>query len=426
MSPPDGLQDSLGLGFYKDAVPHGTEQGSRKLCLFLPILFNSLLQFREESPILHHVSPNPAKPKWCTVLLAAVLCMGNASAITATNRPVIHSLTLVGTNLVFRVSVPPDIKQTTLEMRADLTAEWETATALNIPDGGGDIEFAIPKPTWDSAFFRMRTLKANSADKLSTELRYVIIPSLHAITSDPASRTNAVFHFKGVVDGSDRIVINHRGAFWTHVNWRWPAGAVTINGAEWKPQEKNYLTTTGAVAFLPETFSLETARLEKIAGRDVIALERTNHALIVLLNDTQSGPSTYEFKIHFGPATLKPATLDKSQVTTLKFAAVIDGSDSLKITKQAATWKHRTYKLPWDVSLNGVPWNVRQTNTLVNAGTNTFLPDDVNLSSARIIHRKGRDVATMQFEDDALQIHFADNPNGEDSYELEIAFDIDR
>jgi len=107
----------------------------------------------------------------------------------------------------------------------------------------------------------------------------------------------------------------------------------------------------------------------------------------------------------------------------LKIAAAIDGSDSLQITKAAATWKHRTYQYPWDISLNGVPWNVRQTNTLANNGTNTFLPADVDFTSAHIIHRKGRDLATMRAEPDALWIQFADNPNGADAYELEVAFE---
>ena len=62
----------------------------------------------------------------------------------------------------------------------------------------------------------------------------------------------------------------------------------------------------------------------------------------------------------------------------------------------------------------------------MNAGTNTFLPPDVNLATARIIHRKGRDLGTMWAEADALYIHFADNPNGADTYELEIAFDPSR
>ena len=61
---------------------------------------------------------------------------------------------------------------------------------------------------------------------------------------------------------------------------------------------------------------------------------------------------------------------------------------------------------------------MRQTNTLVNMGTNTIFPADVNFATARIIHRKGRDLATIWAEADALYNHFADNPDGADSYEL--------
>jgi len=231
-----------------------------------------------------------------------------------------------------------------------------------------------------------------------------------------------VFHFKGVVDGSDRILITRAGAFWEHVNWDWPAGPVTINDAQWNPRQKNYLTTTGAVAFLPETFSLEAVRLEIIGGRDVVALERTNDALLVYLDDTQSGAAMYEFKIHFHPATLKPAPTGATPAATLKIRAQIDGSDALKITAREAAWQHRAYSCPGVVRLNDIPWDVRQTSVLLNEGTNTFLPAGVDLSTARIVNRQGRDVGTMWAEADALWIQFADNPNGSDFYELELSF----
>lgn len=51
--------------------------------------------------------------------------------------------------------------------------------------------------------------------------------------------------------------------------------------AEWNPQEDNFLTTTGAVVFLSETYALEDDRLESIAGRDVVARERMKNALLV-------------------------------------------------------------------------------------------------------------------------------------------------
>lgn len=195
-----------------------------------------------------------------------------------------------------------------------------------------------------------------------------------------------------------------------------------MNGTQWNPREKNYLTTTGAAKFLPECFSLEAVELERIKGRDVVALERTNSVLIVYLDDTPAGAGEYEFKIHFHPARPKPASARACTTATLKIAAEIDGSDCLRITATQAMWDHKRWGGPTSVSLNEVPWSVQRTNVLQNAGTNQFLPSEVDFSTARIISRKGRDLATMWAEADVLWVWFADNPNGSDYYELEIAF----
>lgn len=348
---------------------------------------------------------------------------GQAAAVLPPNQPIITSLSIVASNLVFNATFPPGVDRAVLEMRPDLTASWQQASLLEVPTDGGTVEFTIPKPALETAFFRLNaTLRATTKAQLSAELQYVTVPPLGPVSTNAASPAEAVFHFKGLIDGSDRIIITHEGAFWEHVNWGWPAGVVTVNGSQWNPLEKNYLTTTGAVAFLPKTYSLAAARLEVIEGRDVIALERTNHALIVYLDDTPSGAAPYEFQDHFHPAAAKPANIRMSPAATLKIAAQIDGSDLLKITAREATWTHRTYSYPDAVKLNDIPWDVRRTNVLMNAGTNTFLPSGVDFSTARIVHRKGRDLATMWADNDAVWIAFADNPNGADAYELELSF----
>jgi hypothetical protein len=63
-----------------------------------------------------------------------------------------------------------------------------------------------------------------------------------------------------------------------------------------------------------------------------------------------------------------------------------------------------------------------QTNVLSNTGTNRFLPDGVDFSTAKIVKRQGRDLATMWSDDGVLWINFADNPNGANAYELDISF----
>lgn len=359
-----------------------------------------------------------------TILLVAALLSCRAMAVQIAVPPSITSLTVAGTNLIFHATIPAGVDQAVLEIRPTLATPWQDVATLDVSFNGGAVEFTIPKPAWDSAFFRLRAASAATPAmaQLSAELQYVTMPPLGPDPSDPSATNEAVFHFQGVVDGSDRIILTRQGALWEHVNWDWPAGDVTVNDTRWNPREKNYLTTTGAVTFLPETYSLETARLETMTGRDIVALERTNQAVILYLDDTPSGAAPYEFKIHFSPTPAAPPAPTRSPEATLKIAAAIDGSDTLKITAREAVWEHRAYSPPWDIRLNDVTWNIQQTNTLANADTNTFLPAEVDLATARIISRKGRDLVTLRAEADALWINFADNPNGADAYELEIGF----
>ena len=53
---------------------------------------------------------------------------------------------------------------------------------------------------------------------------------------------------------------------------------------------------------------------------------------------------------------------------------------------------------------------------------NPTTTDRVPECAGRIISRKGRDLATMWAEDDGLSVWFADNPNGDDYYEVVISF----
>jgi hypothetical protein len=359
---------------------------------------------------------------WLCWLILAWAAGRAGAAVATTDVPVITSLSVAGTNLVFTADFPAGVTSAVLEMRPRLSANWQPAATLNVPTNGGPVEFFIPKPDLDSAFFRLNaTLLAPPNARLSAELQYVAVPPLGPPITHADQTNEAVFHFTGMVDGSDRIRITHQGAFWEHVNWGWP-GTVTVNDSQWVPAEKNYLTSTGAVAFLPAGYSLSSVNLETIQGRDVIALERTNNALIAYLDDTPAGAAPYEFKLHFHPA--KPALVAKTEsaAAELRVRAEIDGSDVLKITPAGAVWTHHAYAFPRAVRLNDLLWNVRQTNALANAGTNVFLPANLDFSTAKIVRRQGRDLAAMWADKDALWISFADNPNGADHYELDVSF----
>jgi hypothetical protein len=348
--------------------------------------------------------------------------------LVMTDELAVTSIAVQGTNLVVMAAVPSGLGQVTLEMRPTLDGQWQAAGLLKVPAGGGGVTFTIPKPG-DMQFFRLNaTAGVASAGVVSPELNYVVTaplgpdPEVQAQSNGGSAQPEAVFHFKGTVDGSDRIVITRDGALWEHVHWGWPDGAVTVNRTQWDPRQKDYLTTAGTTKFLAELFSLDAVNLERIKGRDVVALERTNNAVIVYLDDTLVGAGEYEFKVHFHPARPKPARAGASTAATLKIAAEIDGSDCLKITSAEATWDHKYWRGPANVRLNEVSWPVEQTNVLQNAGTNLFLPSGVDFSTARILSRKGRDLATLWAEEQALWVWFADSPNGSDHYELEIGF----
>jgi hypothetical protein len=279
---------------------------------------------------------------WLLICLNAIFDCGHAEVALPASQPVINSLAIVGTNLVFDATFPTGVDQAILEVRPTLLAEWQATVQIDVPANGGNVEFHVPQPVLASAFFRLNTtMHAASQSEPSSEVQYMAVPSLAKIATNAKPAGEAVFYFKGQIDGSDRIVITHKGAKWEHVNWDWPAGTVMVNGSEWKPSEMNFMTSTGAVEFLPKTYSLAAANLEVIEGRDVVALERTNGALVVYLDDTPSGAAPYEFKIHFHPSANVFAKPLAPPTATLKIAARIDGSDRLKITAHEATWTHR-------------------------------------------------------------------------------------
>jgi hypothetical protein len=360
-------------------------------------------------------------------------------AATASFPCVITGMAVDDTNLVFTATVPAGMTQVVLEARPAFDTPWQEERTLAARPAGGEMEIAIAKPG-NMAFFRLRCVsQGETPAAVSTDLRFVTMEPLGptpanarnlAALAKPSpgvaptveAPTEAVFSFVGKIDGSDRIVLNHDGALWEHVNWGWPQGTVTINGSEWKPQEKNFLTTPNTSKFLPDTFDLNSATLEVIQGRGVVALERGTNGLIVHMDDLSNGAGDYAFNIHFHPAKPALAPAASAARATLKLSAVVDGGDCFIITRSAATWRHVSRGYPSNVTINGMPWTPREQHVWPNEGTNAFLPPSVDFSTAKIASRKGRDLATVWAEPDQLVVSFADNPNGADFYEIEISF----
>ena len=345
--------------------------------------------------------------------------MARGSVPVGPDAAAIKSISVNGANLLVETVFPAGQTNVTLESQSTMSDPWVAVAQTALQTNQTEAIFAISKPDAATAFFRLRLDGDNQAEDFSSTLQVV---STESLSEHLAPNGDAIFHFSGRVDGSDSIKINHFGAFWNHVNWRWPDGWVTINGTQWNPQEKNYLTTVGLKPFLPETFALDDADLEMIHGRDVVAMERTNDAVIIYLDDTPNGADTYEFNVRFHPAPLGPVAKAASTPATLELAGTIDGSDRIKVTAEQAVWEHQAWSPPANVTLNGIPWDPTAEPTRKNEGTNQFLPAGVDFSTARITSRQGRDLATAWSDKDALWIQFADNPNGADNYDIKISF----
>lgn len=334
----------------------------------------------------------------------------------------ITGISVQNTNLLISARIPAGLERVALEGRTAVDSPWLELRNMTVSGEAQNLSFVIPKPDV-MYFYRVSGIPTatNVGPMVSSELRYVAIQPLGS--TDP-SATDAVFHFKGLVDGCDKIVITREGALWQHVNWDWPQGPVSINGVQWDPRQKNYLAAIGGTKLLPDRFDLEGATLEPIEGRDIVAMERGQGALTIWLNDVPPGFGSYEFKVHFPAAQPTPVRVKTLHSTAvLKISAQIDGSDVLKITPEMTTWQHLTFGCPDKVAMNNITWSVQETNVLANDGATRFLPAGVDLSSAQILSRKGRDLVTMSAQKDAVLVSFADNPNGADQYEIEIAFD---
>ncbi len=354
------------------------------------------------------------------LLVGTLALWAVAREVPSANVLVITSIAAQGSNVVVTANLPPGLEQVALDTRARLEGPWTEAGVLSAPVGGGSLTFSLPKPG-AMQFLRLRAKSLAVTPLLTSgEADYVVIPSLANTAT-----TEAVLHFQGTIDGSDKITISHDGALWEHVNWDWPVEKVTVNGVAWNPREKNYLTSVGVTKFLPDNFSLAAVDLEKIETRSIVALERADNALVVYIDDLPNGPGEYDFKVRFFPAKPKPAAPSSlSTKASLKLSATIDGGDCFIITHTEATWVKLAggRQNPTNIRINDRAWNPAETGGLKNDGATAFLPATVDFSTAKIVSRKGRDLATMWLEDDSLHVRFADNPNGTDDYEIEIAF----
>ena len=141
------------------------------------------------------------------ICLCAIVCASRMFAALPADSLVINSISAAGTNLEFVASFPPGVAGAVLEMRSTLGDGWQSVASLNVPADGGTIQFTIPLPALQTAFFRLNAALlvvgetqpgAQTNTEVSAELEFVAVPPLGP---DSTNTSEAVFHFCGAIDG---------------------------------------------------------------------------------------------------------------------------------------------------------------------------------------------------------------------------------
>lgn len=124
-----------------------------------------------------------------------------------------------------------------------------------------------------------------------------------------------------------------------------------------------------------------------------------------------------------GPAIAQNVRSQTQNTQTLLFRGVIDGSNTIRITADAATWTLVDGGFPSKPStLNGVSWNPGQMPVLLNRGATTFLRSGVDFSHAQLEVQQARDTVVMERTADAVVIHLDDTLSGEAEYRFRLIF----
>lgn len=164
-----------------------------------------------------------------------------------------------------------------------------------------------------------------------------------------ASRINIV----ATIDGSDELHISPHSTKWVHKSWDFPA-SIQVNGRAWKAQQKPVLTP-GLMGLLQrKDIDLSGAELHTVRGRGSVQLGYDSDGLVITFDDPQGGSDIYEVTVDFAQllAARKPATTNDVR---LRLQAIVDGTDEVWISQNAARWNHLEWQPPTEVTLDGAP-----------------------------------------------------------------------
>lgn len=106
-----------------------------------------------------------------------------------------------------------------------------------------------------------------------------------------------------------------------------------------------------------------------------------------------------------------------AQPKLLRITCRLDGSGRITFTPKNVRYQHKHWRPPNHVLFDGEPW-IKLDQTPVPWRD---LSGRLDLSKARIVQRKGRDVIALEHTPDGFDLYLCDSPNGGDEYAVTIA-----
>jgi hypothetical protein len=123
------------------------------------------------------------------------------------------------------------------------------------------------------------------------------------------------------------------------------------------------------------------------------------------------------------PPLLAPVVENRPTVLPeLHIVAVIDGTDTVRISQHRGLWTHGDWQWPPLVRINNLAWNLKGNPSFDQVGTSNLFAEKIEFSTAKLTVKKARGKVELKTARDYIEIHFDDGPPGSDIYELLVSF----
>ena len=105
---------------------------------------------------------------------------------------------------------------------------------------------------------------------------------------------------------------------------------------------------------------------------------------------------------------------------TLTISGAVDGSGVMQVNPTSVSWTNTFGVTPTSMLVNGQSWNPSADPSASMTGH--LVPNDLTNYQVHTQVVSGRDIANAQIVNNQLMVFFADTPNGQDNYQIQVSF----